>query len=98
MWWPPVLFLVRHHGSYTANVQEMDGPLGDTSRPISDECAEVLDQCPEACMAKYGHALHQVLMRAKPLTRDFLQCPLTAMRPSAIGCDGWSSKYPGGCA
>ena len=41
-------------------------------------------------MAKYGHLLHRVPMLAKQLTGPYLRRRLMAMRPSAMGLDGWS--------
>ena len=87
---PPVVFIARPDGSPTAEVQEMDDLIRAAWGPINRKYAEGLEPCPEAFMAQYGHLLHRVPMLAKRLSGPYLKRRLMAMRPSAMGLDGWS--------
>ena len=87
---PPVVFIARRDGTPTANVREMDELVRAAWGPINRKYAEGPEPCPETFVAKYGHLLHRVPMLAKQLTRPYLRRRLMAMRPSAMGLDGWS--------
>ena len=87
---PPVVFIARPDGTPTANVQEMDELVRAAWGPINRKYAEGPEPFPEAFVAKYGHLLHRVPMLAKQLTGPYLRRRLMAMRPSAMGLDGWS--------
>ena len=87
---PPVVFIARPDGTPTANVQEMDELVRAAWGPINRKYAEGPEPCPDAFVAKYGHLLYRVPMLAKQLTGPYLRRRLMAMRPSAMGLDGWS--------
>ena len=85
-----MVFIARPDGTPTANVREMDERVRAAWGPINRKYAEGPEACPEAFVAKYGHLLHRVPMLAKQLTGPYLRRRLMAMRPSAMGLDGWS--------
>ena len=85
-----MVFIARPHGTPTANVREMDELVRAAWGPINRKYAEGPELCPEAFLAKYGHLLHRVPILAKQLTGRYLRHRLMAMRPSAMGLDGWS--------
>ena len=87
---PPVVFIARPDGTPTAYVQEMDELVRAAWGPINRKYAEGPEPCPDAFVAKYGHLLYRVPVLAKQLTGPYLRRRLMAMRPSAMGLDGWS--------
>ena len=85
-----MVFLTWEDGTATTHIPEMDALLQRDWGPINRKYADGPQPDGDRFMEAYGHRLRCVPMVTAPLTGERLSQRARAMKPSALGLDGWA--------